>query len=80
MTWYEPSVSVVHVKAGTSGQHRSFRLNRAFHYGMYRFYRTHLAADRNRLENAAVELAIAGRLGASALRSAVARAREEPAP
>ena len=79
VTWYEPSVSVVHVKAGTSGQHRSFRLNRAFHYGMYRFYRTHLAANRNPLENAAVELAIAFKLGVSALRSALARAREAAA-
>lgn len=74
VTWYEPSVSVLHVKAASSGQHRSFRLNRAFHYGMYRFYRTHLAAERNPLMNAAVELAIAAKLGVSTLRSALARA------
>ena len=80
VTWYEPSVSVLHVKAGTSGAHRSLRLNRAFHYGMYRYYRTHLAAERNPLENAAVELAIAVKLGFSALRSALARAREASAP
>src|SRR4029079_17104008 len=34
VTWYEPSVTVHHLKAGTSGKHRSVRLNYAFHYGM----------------------------------------------
>ena len=43
-TWFEPSVTVIHVKAGTSGEHRSLRLNCAFHYGMFRFYRDHYAA------------------------------------
>ena len=44
VTWYEPSVTVRHLKAGTSGKHRSPRLNYAFHYGMLRFYRSHYAA------------------------------------
>ena len=74
VTWYEPSVSVLHVKAGTSGQHRSFRLNYAFHYGMYRFYATHYAADRNPLTNAAVYAGIGLKLAVSSLRSAGARA------
>ena len=42
-------MTVVHVKAGTSGQHRSLRLNHAFHYGMFRFYRDHYAPQRNPL-------------------------------
>ena len=37
VTWYEPSVTVMHVKAGTSGTVRAPRLNYAFHYGMYPF-------------------------------------------
>ena len=45
ITWYEPDVTVVHVKAGTSGQIRGVRLNFAFHYGMLRFYRKHYAAS-----------------------------------
>ena len=53
-TWYEPGVTVGHVKAGTSGKHRSLRLTYAFHYGMFRFYRDHYAAERNALLNAAV--------------------------
>jgi GT2 family glycosyltransferase len=78
IVWYEPSATVIHVKAGTSGQHRSWKLNRAFHYGMYRFYRTHYAADANPLERAAVYTGIAGKLLISAARSAIARARNRP--
>jgi GT2 family glycosyltransferase len=72
-TWYEPSVTVIHVKAGTSGRDRAWPLNRAFHYGMYRFYRTHYAPDRGPLENGVVELGIAAKLLVSATRSAVRR-------
>ena len=72
-TWYEPSVSVLHVKAGSSGRYRSPRLNYAFHYGMYRFYRKFYAPRRHALMNAAVYLAIAGKLGVSVVRSAVMR-------
>jgi N-acetylglucosaminyl-diphospho-decaprenol L-rhamnosyltransferase len=73
VTWYEPAVTVIHVKAGTSGQHRSLRLTYAFHYGMYRFYRDHYARDRNPLLNAAVYAGIAAKFAVAAVRSAVAR-------
>jgi GT2 family glycosyltransferase len=79
LTWYEPSATVIHVKAGTSGQHRSWKLNRAFHYGMFRFYRDHYARRRNLLVNGAVYAAIAGKLGVSAIRSAAARSRSRSA-
>ena len=36
-------MTVMHVKAGTSGKNRRLRLNHAFHYGMFRFYRAHYA-------------------------------------
>ena len=72
-TWYEPSVTVGHVKGGSSGRYRSPRLNYAFHYGMYRFYRKHYAKDTNVILNLAVYAAIAGKLGASLVRSAVFR-------
>ena len=45
VTWYEPSATVIHVKAGSSGPVRSPKLNYAFHYGMFRFYRKHYARD-----------------------------------
>ena len=72
-TWYEPTVSVAHVKAGTSGKHRSLRLTYAFHYGMFRFYRDHYAAQRNPLLNAVVYAGIALKFVLAAARSAVAR-------
>jgi GT2 family glycosyltransferase len=73
VVWYEPSATVIHVKAGTSGKHRSWKLNRAFHYGMYRFYRAHYAAEANPLERVAVYTGIWLKLLISAVRSAFAR-------
>jgi GT2 family glycosyltransferase len=75
--WYEASVTVRHVKAGTSGPIRGPRLNYAFHYGMLRFYRKHYATRNGHLLNAAVYAGIAAKLGVSvtrnALRAALAR-------
>lgn len=73
VTWYEPSVSVTHVKAGTSGRNRGLRLNYAFHYGMFRFYRKHYAASRPRLLNVVVYIGIGVKLTVSATRSAFNR-------
>jgi hypothetical protein len=73
VVWYEPSATVVHVKAGTSGEYRSWRLNRAFHYGMYRFYRVHYAPRARLPERCLVYAGIAGKLMVSAARSAVMR-------
>jgi GT2 family glycosyltransferase len=72
-TWYEPSVRVLHVKGASSGRYRSARLNYAFHYGMYRFYRQHYAEETNLILNLAVYAAIAVKLGASLIRSAAFR-------
>ena len=77
-TWFEPSATVVHVKAGTSGRHRSLRLNRAFHYGMFRFYRDHYAADRNPLLNGLVYFGIGARFAVRSARDSVARLTGRP--
>jgi N-acetylglucosaminyl-diphospho-decaprenol L-rhamnosyltransferase len=74
-TWYEPAATVIHVKAGTSGSLRSPRLNYAFHYGMYRFYRAHYAPRRSPLVNGAVYASIAS----GAIRTLAARRRAQPA-
>jgi GT2 family glycosyltransferase len=71
--WYEPSVTVVHAKAGTTGAHRSLRLNYAFHYGMHRFYRKFYAPSRSLPVNAAVLGGIWGKFALSAVRSALSR-------
>jgi GT2 family glycosyltransferase len=73
MTWFEPSVTVIHVKGGTSGPIRSPRLNYAFHYGMLRFYRNHYAHQHSRATNAVVYAGIAAKLGLSLLRSELRR-------
>jgi GT2 family glycosyltransferase len=73
VTWYEPSVTVTHVKWGTSGKDRALRANHAFHYGMYRFYRQHYASSRPPVVNLAVYAAIAAKFAGSAARSAVRR-------
>jgi GT2 family glycosyltransferase len=74
-TWFEPGATVIHVKAGTSGKHRSLRLNRAFHYGMFRFYRDHYAPHRNPFLNGLVYVGIGARFAVAATRDSVARLR-----
>jgi hypothetical protein len=68
-----PSVTVTHVKHGSSGAHGPPRLDHALHYGMFRFYRKHYARQSNRLLNRAVYAGIALKLAASILRSGVSR-------
>ena len=74
VTWYEPTVTVVHVKAGTSGPIRSARLNYAFHYGMFRFYRKHYATRNARTTNAVVYAGIVVKLAISLARAPFRRA------
>ena len=73
VTWYDPAVKVVHIKAGTSGKYRKPRLNYAFHYGMFRFYRKHYAPKANVLARSTVYLGIASKLGVSVLRNGFQR-------
>ena len=81
LTWFEPSAEVIHVKAGTSGPVRSPRLEYAFHYGMWRFYRKHYAAARGRVVNATIYAGIAAKLAwavVSAPFRRLGRVRAEP--
>jgi GT2 family glycosyltransferase len=73
VTWYEPSATVIHLKAGTTGAIRSPRLYYAFHYGMFRFYRKHYAAQRAKVVNALVYAGIAVKLLISMARNAARR-------
>jgi GT2 family glycosyltransferase len=76
--WYEPEVSVVHVKWGTSGRYRRPRVNVAFHYGMFRFYRKHYASTRGRLLNGVVYLGICAKLLVSLIANSVRRRLQAP--
>ena len=71
--WFEPGVTVVHEKAGTTGPQRSPRLDRAFHAGMLRFYRAHYAPHRPALVNGAVYAGIGAKLALSRIRSGTRR-------
>jgi GT2 family glycosyltransferase len=73
-TWYEPTVTVRHVKHGTSGPVPAPRLECAFHYGMYRFYRKHYAGSRSAIVSGTVYAGIGARLAWRAGRSAVVHA------
>jgi GT2 family glycosyltransferase len=64
-TWYEPSVTVTHLKGGSAGSVRNPRLAYHFHRGMYRFYRAHYAPERSWAVNLAVYAGIAVKLAAS---------------
>ena len=71
-TWYEPGVSALHVKHGTSGDARSVALTMAFYRGMAHFVAAHPAAVRNRATRLLVPAGI-GCVGALATARAVAR-------
>ena len=73
LTWYEPAARALHVKHGTSGSFRSPRLVWAFHYGMYRFYRTHYAPQRSRALSALVYVGIGLRAAGVIAASLVSR-------
>lgn len=51
---YWPEVSITHIKAGSSGRYRSSVANRAFHRGMWLFYKKHYAARKSPLTSALV--------------------------
>ena len=76
-TWYEPAARGFHHKAGTSGPARSPRLDRAFHYGMLRFYRKHYARERSVAFNALVYAGIGVKLASSLAANAVRRVRAQ---
>lgn len=63
--FYEPAAIAIHHKSGSAGPVRSARLTRAFHYGMFRFYRKHYASDRSALVNGVIYAAIGVKLAAA---------------
>jgi N-acetylglucosaminyl-diphospho-decaprenol L-rhamnosyltransferase len=84
LTWYEPSARALHVKHGTSGSVRSPKLVWAFHYGMFRFYRSHYAPQRsgamNGLVYAGIGVKTTGSLAASLISRAVSARSNSPKP
>jgi GT2 family glycosyltransferase len=69
---YEGAATILHVKHGVTGQHRSLRINWAFHRAMGRFYRR-FDAGANPALDTAVYAGILVKFGIAAARSAIAR-------
>jgi GT2 family glycosyltransferase len=68
---YWPGVEVVHWKGGSSGDVRSWTLNRAFHRSMWQFYDKHHSADHGRLVSRLVWTGVWAKFAFSALSNAV---------
>jgi GT2 family glycosyltransferase/glycosyltransferase involved in cell wall biosynthesis len=71
---YWPGATVLHVKGGISGSHRTWRTNVAFHRAMWLFYRAHIARNYPRVVTPAVWCGIWLKFGVSTGRSTTARA------
>ena len=69
--FYWPGVEVVHWKGGSSGDVRSWALNRAFHRSMWQFYDKHHAADHGRVVSRLVWAGVWAKFAFSALANAV---------
>jgi GT2 family glycosyltransferase len=73
---YWPGVRVIHRKGGSSGDIRSWALNRAFHRSMWLFYSKYVAPGQPRVVSGLVWLGVWTKFGLSALANAVRRPPE----
>jgi len=70
---YWPLVHVTHRKGGSSGDIRSWTLNRAFHRSMWLFYSKHVSPGQPRILSGLVWAGVWTKLGLSALGNAIRR-------
>jgi GT2 family glycosyltransferase len=68
---YWPEVEVIHLKSASVGEHRSLRLNYAFHRSIWLFYKKHHAPRRSPLLSALVGLGVWSKFVTSAAANAV---------
>jgi GT2 family glycosyltransferase len=71
---YWPEVEVIHLKSASVGEHRSLRLNFAFHRSIWLFYKKHHAPHRSAVLTALVALGLWSKFVTSAMSNAL-RAR-----
>ena len=74
---YWPEVEVIHLKSASVGEHRSLRLNFAFHRSIWLFYKKHHAPHRSPLLSALVALGVWSKFVASAAANAVRATRQQ---
>jgi GT2 family glycosyltransferase/glycosyltransferase involved in cell wall biosynthesis len=77
---YWPGAEVTHVKGGSTGDRRSWRLNLAFHRSMWLFYEKHHAGRHPPIFSALVWAGVWAKLGVSAAANAIARLRSGSPP
>jgi GT2 family glycosyltransferase len=70
---YWPGAEVVHRKGGSSGDMRSWTLNRAFHRSMWLFYAKHYAPRHPKLLSRLVWAGVWAKFGLSAILNAMRR-------
>ena len=70
---YWPGVEVIHWKGGSSGDVRSWSLNRAFHRSMWLFYEKHHAPRHPKALSYPIWAGVWAKLGVSALRNVLLR-------
>jgi GT2 family glycosyltransferase len=70
---YWPEVEVIHLKSFSVGNHRSLRLNFAFHRSIWLFYAKHYAPRRSPFLTALVWLGIWSKFGGSTLVNGIRR-------
>lgn len=77
---YWPEVEVLHIKSASVGDHRSLRLNYAFHRSIWLFYAKHHAPRRSPLVTALVWLGIWSKFAGSTLANVVRRRSDRRRP
>jgi GT2 family glycosyltransferase len=76
---YWPEVEVVHLKSASVGEHRSLRLNFAFHRSIWLFYKKHHAPHRSAALSALVAFGVWSKFLGSAVANAVRGVRSSAA-
>ena len=74
---YWPEVEVIHLKSASVGEHRSLRLNFAFHRSIWLFYKKHHAPHRSPLVSALVGLGVWSKFLVSAAGNAARAIRQQ---
>jgi GT2 family glycosyltransferase len=76
---YWPKVEVIHLKGASAGDHRSLKINYAFHRSIWLFYAKHHAPERSGLMSAVVWLGVWSKFVTSAVGNALRSRRSSRA-
>ena len=71
---YWPGIEVTHIKGGSTGDYRSWRVNVAFYRSMWLYYKKHLSRHHSRFMTEVVRVGISTGFAGAVVRSAVGSA------